>query len=86
MVDVFQPLWLQSLYFINKFKKLKLKIFSSFTIFYYTSMYYEVNLNNGTTYRYDFDAKLFCFMHIYGSDIVYITSKSANDIVIIKQV
>jgi hypothetical protein len=26
-------------------------IFSSFTIHYYTPMYYEVNLNNGTTYR-----------------------------------
>jgi hypothetical protein len=26
-------------------------IFSSFTILYYTPMYYEVNLNNGTTYR-----------------------------------
>ena len=27
------------------------KIFSSFTIFYYTPIYYEVNLDNGTTYR-----------------------------------
>jgi hypothetical protein len=26
-------------------------IFSSFTILYYTPMYYEVNLNDGTTYR-----------------------------------
>ena len=26
-------------------------VFSSFTILYYTPMYYEVNLNNGTTYR-----------------------------------